>query len=110
MRSKQPRRIFNLTVNVIALHIVDVNVYVYLNKNDKQIILLQYPVLVIARIAELKACHLSSHLCYKHGFLLIYRMEGNFGGRKHWQIWRRTINLSKFLPPIVMCNIPKIYQ
>lgn len=87
MRSEQPRRIYNLTVNVIALHIVDVNVYVYLNKNDKQIILLQYPVLVIARIAELKVCHLSSHLCYKHGFLLIYT------------VWRETLvggNIGKF--------------
>ena len=30
----------------------------------------------------------------------IYRIEGNFGGGKHWRIWRMTINSPKFNPPI----------
>ena len=31
---------------------------------------------------------------------LLYRIEGNFGGGKHWRIWRMTINSPKFNPPI----------
>ena len=31
--------------------------------------------------------------------LYVLCMEGNFGGWKHWRIWRMTINSPKFLQP-----------
>ena len=33
-----------------------------------------------------------------------YRIEGNFGGGKHWRIWRMTINSPKFNPPIFILD------
>ena len=54
--------------------------------------------------------HLASRLTFintlcpvHHSHLFLgttsYRMEGNFGGWKHWRIWRMTINSPKFLQP-----------
>ena len=36
--------------------------------------------------------------------LSLYRIEGNFGGGKHWRIWRMTINSPKFNPPIFILD------
>ena len=32
----------------------------------------------------------------------VYRIEGNFGGGKHWRIWQMAINFPKFPQPNFM--------